>query len=190
MIHPRRSQLRVLRNLRVKFLKGFTTKTIQKFDKSIVKNKRSSSIYKLYLREKKKLCFFYCITKKQLLNYIKKALKLKGFSSVILFQMLEMRLDTILFRFQLAPTIISARQMISHGHILVNSKKVTIPSFLCSPNDIIDLKNGKSLNILKNLKRKDSSFQVKQTNFSHLKFDLKKNRGIIMNLPTKIEEYT
>ena len=192
MIHPRRSQLRILRNLRVKFLKGFTTKTIPKLTQPILKNKNKSLIYKLYLREKKKLCSFYCITKNQLINYIKKSFKLKGFPTILLFQLLEMRLDTILFRFNLAPTIISARQLISHGHILINNKKVTIPSFVCSPNDFIKLNIKTSLGFLENLKKNKikNLFKSKKTNFSHLKFDEKTKTGIIMNYPKKIEEYT
>lgn len=192
MIHPQRSQLRILRNLRIKFLKGFTTKTIQKLTPQISKNKKSSLIYKLYLREKKKLCSFYSITKKQLTNYIKKILKLKGFPTILLFQLLEMRLDTILFRFNLTPTILSSRQLISHGHILVNSKKMTIPSFICSPKDYIQLNLKKNSYLLKKLneKRQNSLLDFKDTNYSHLKFDKEKKIGVIMNFPNKIEEYT
>ena len=192
MIHPRRSQLRVLRNLRIKFLRGFTTKTIQKLTPEISKNKKSSLIYKLYLREKKKLCSFYCITKNQLRNYIKKILKLKGFSTILLFQLLEMRLDTILFRFNLRPTILSSRQLISHGHVLVNSKKITIPSYICSPKDYIQLNLKKNSSLLTKLneKKDNNLFNTKYSNFSHLKFDKEKQIGIIMNFPNKIEEYT
>ena len=190
MIHPRRSQLRILRNLRLKFLRGFTTKTIQKLTQPILKSKKSSLTYKLYLREKKKLCSFYCITNKQLKNYIEKSLKLKGFKTILLFQLLEMRLDTIIFRFNLTPTILSARQLISHGHILVNNKRMTIPSFTCSPNDFIKLNTKISLIDNLNKNKMKSIFKVKEINSNHLKFDEHTKTGIIMSYPQTIEEYT
>ena len=190
MIHPQTSHLRILRSLKVKYLKGFTTKIIDKFKKKKIDRKKSS-IYKIYLREKKKIRYFYCITEKQLINYIKQASKIKGFITIILFQLLEMRLDTIIFRFGLTPTIVSARQFISHGHILVNSKKVTIPSFLCNINDIIEISNKEGYSIIFNVFKKTSKFSSeKKTNFSHLKFDKKNNKGIIVGFPQKIDDYT
>jgi small subunit ribosomal protein S4 len=106
-------------------------------------SKKKLSQYNTRLQEKQKLRFFYGLTERQLLNYVRKARKGTGSVGEVLLQLLEMRLDTIIFRLGLAPTLISARQMVNHGHIMVNSKVVNIPSYLCVVNDFIQLKNSK-----------------------------------------------
>ena len=108
------------------------------------------SQYNLQLREKQKLRFNYGITEKQLVNYVKKSRKGKESSGRSLLTLLEMRLDTIIVRLGLAPTIISARQIISHKHILINKKCVNIPSYQCLPEDIIEIKKSSESFIEKN----------------------------------------
>ena len=76
--------------------------------------------------------------KKKLIRYFQKAKNLKGSTGKILIQLLEMRLDNILFRGGFAPTVSSARQLITHGHILVNDHKINIPSYNCQLNDKIE----------------------------------------------------
>jgi small subunit ribosomal protein S4 len=190
MIHPQPAHLRILRNLQIKYLTGFTTKKIEKFKSKKFGRQLKSSIYKLHLREKKKLRFFYGITENQLINYIKKASKIKGFTSITLFQLLEMRLDTIIFRFKLAPTILSARQLILHGHILVNLKKITIPSFMCNIDDEIQISNSKGYSMIQNFLYSKIIFDKTNTNFSHLKFDRDKNIGKIIDFPQKTDNFT
>jgi len=109
---------------------------------SPVKNKLSQ--YSIRLREKQKLRFNYGITERQLLNYVKKSRKSKGSSGEILLKLLEMRLDNIVFRLGMAPTVMAARQIVSHGHITVNNQLVDIPSYQCKPLDIIQVKSGKN----------------------------------------------
>lgn len=99
------------------------------------------SQFNIRLKEKQKLRFHYGINERQLLNYVKRARRKKGSSGKVLLTLLEMRLDNIIFRLGLAPTIIGARQLITHGHILVNNKSVNIPSFSCQPKDTIKVKN-------------------------------------------------
>lgn len=112
--------------------------------------KSQFSDYKIRLMEKQKLRFNYGINEKQLLNYVKEARRRKGSTGFFLMQLLEMRLDTIIFRLGLASTIPAARQLINHGHILVNNKKVNIPSFICQVNDQISVRdNSKSRNLVK-----------------------------------------
>src|SRR3569833_2717255 len=89
------------------------------------------------LKFKQRLRYYYGITEKQLFNYVELARKSKGSTGLVLLRLLEMRLDNIVFRLHMAPTIAAARQLISHGHILVNKKKVTIPSAQCKPKDLI-----------------------------------------------------
>lgn len=94
------------------------------------------------MREKQKLRFNYGISERQLLNYVKRARKEKGSSGRILLTLLEMRLDNIIFRLGWAPTIFSAKQIINHGHILLNGCLINIPSFMCSPGNVIQIRNS------------------------------------------------
>nr|QQY84729.1 ribosomal protein S4 [Chaetophora lobata] len=93
--------------------------------------------YLIRLKLKQRLRFHYGLTERQLVKYVQQAKKIKGSTGRVLLRLLEMRLDNIVFRLHMAPTIKAARQLISHGHILINKKKVTIPSYQCEPKDII-----------------------------------------------------
>ena len=70
------------------------------------------------------------------MNYIRQAKKIKGATGNILLQLLEMRLDNVIFRLGMAPTITAARQIVSHKHITVNGGIVSIPSYQCKPGDL------------------------------------------------------
>ena len=98
--------------------------------------------YALRLEEKQKLRFNYGLSEKQLMNYIRQAKKIKGATGNILLQLLEMRLDNIIFRLGMAPTIASARQIVSHKHITVNNSCVSIPSYQCQPGDTVSIKDS------------------------------------------------
>lgn len=140
MSRYRGPRLRLQRRLGVR-LAGLTTK--QKKRKKTPgqhgqePNRIRKSSYRIRLEEKQKLRFNYCVTEKQLFRYVKEARKIKGSTGFIILQFLEMRLDTLVYRLNLAPTILGARQLVSHGHILVNNQSVTIPSFQCQAGDII-----------------------------------------------------
>ena len=98
--------------------------------------------YAIRLEEKQKLRFNYGLSEKQLMNYIRQAKKVKGTTGTILLQLLEMRLDNLVFRLGLAPTIAAARQLVNHGHITVNQLPVSIPSYQCQPGDTISVKDS------------------------------------------------
>nr|UEQ12129.1 ribosomal protein S4 [Batrachospermum sp.] len=102
---------------------------------------RKPSEYAVRLEEKQKLKFNYGINEKQLLRYIKTAKKVQGSTGQVLLQLLEMRLDNTVFRLGMAPTIPAARQLVNHGHISVNNKRVSISSYQCKPGDCISIKN-------------------------------------------------
>ena len=76
------------------------------------------------------------------MNYIKQAKKIKGATGTVLLQLLEMRLDNLVFRLGLAPTIAAARQLVNHGHITVNQLPVSIPSYQCQPGDKLSIKEN------------------------------------------------
>nr|YP_010463895.1 ribosomal protein S4 [Fedia cornucopiae]UUL71246.1 ribosomal protein S4 [Fedia cornucopiae] len=130
-------------------LPGLTNKSPIK--KSSLRNQSSSvrkSQYRIRLEEKQKLRFHYGLTERQLLKYVRIAGKAKGSTGQVLLQLLEMRLDNILFRLGMAPTIPGARQLVNHRHILVNGRIVDIPSYRCKPRDIItarDEQNSRAL---------------------------------------------
>ena len=132
--------------------------------------KSSLSEYGVRLQEKQKLRFNYGLSEKQLFNYVKEARRLPGATGSILLQLLEMRLDNIVFSLGLASTIPAARQLVTHGHILVNGKKVDIPSFQCKPKDTISVKS-KSLS-QKLVKNNLVLTEMKPTP-SHLELDKK-----------------
>nr|YP_009529784.1 ribosomal protein S4 [Humulus scandens]YP_010412299.1 ribosomal protein S4 [Humulus japonicus]QEX95768.1 ribosomal protein S4 [Humulus yunnanensis]QRE83979.1 ribosomal protein S4 [Humulus lupulus]AXX77063.1 ribosomal protein S4 [Humulus scandens]URQ15607.1 ribosomal protein S4 [Humulus japonicus] len=99
------------------------------------------SQYRIRLEEKQKLRFHYGLTEEQLLKYVRIAGKAKGSTGQVLLQLLEMRLDNILFRLGMASTIPQARQLVNHRHILVNNRMVDIPSYRCKPRDIITVRD-------------------------------------------------
>ena len=165
-------------------LPAFTNKQSKKKDrpgqhgKNSDGNKKKITEYGLRLEEKQKLKFNYGITENQLFRYVREARRRKGVTGLILLQLLEMRLDTICFTLGFAPTIASARQLVTHGHITINGEVLNIPSFQCRINDIIGIKQkltSKNL-VEENLK----SSQFKDT-VSHLKFDKSKNEAKILN---------
>jgi small subunit ribosomal protein S4 len=101
--------------------------------------KSKESQYAVRLKEKQKLRFNYGISERQLIRYVREAKRRKGSTGEILLQLLEMRLDNLVFRLGFAPTIPAARQLISHGHVFINAERVTIPSYLCKVNDVISI---------------------------------------------------
>lgn len=115
--------------------------------------RKKKSDYGVQLEEKQKLKAVYgMLTQRQLTNYYKKALKQEGNTANILMQLLETRLDSIVFRLGLASTIFHAQQLISHGHILVDGKKVDVRSYQVKPGTEISIKeSSKEMPLLKEL---------------------------------------
>ena len=103
---------------------------------------RKLTQYAIRFEEKQKLRFNYGLSEKQLMNYIKQAKRIKGATGNILLQLLEMRLDNIIFRLGMAPTIAAARQLVGHKHICINKSCVSIPSYQCQPGDVITVKDS------------------------------------------------
>nr|WIA67558.1 ribosomal protein S4 [Apopellia endiviifolia]WIA67646.1 ribosomal protein S4 [Apopellia endiviifolia]WIA67822.1 ribosomal protein S4 [Apopellia endiviifolia] len=159
-------------------LPGLTSKTL-KLESSYINqstpNKKISQ-YRIRLEEKQKLRFHYGLTERQLLKYVRIARKTKGSTGEVLLQLLEMRLDNTIFRLGMSPTIPGARQLVNHGHIVINDYTVDIPSYNCEPRDVITIKNrNKSQSLItKNI----DSFR-KQKIPNHLTFDFTKFRGSV-----------
>jgi small subunit ribosomal protein S4 len=113
------------------------------------------SEYLLQLQEKQKARFTYGVLERQFRRYYEQAARTKGKTGEALLQLLETRLDNVVYRAGLARTRRQARQLVSHGHFVVNGKRVNVPSFQVSKFDIIDVK-PKSLNTLPFLAAKES----------------------------------
>ena len=181
MVRYRGPRLKIIN--RLGDLPGLTRKVVIKQD-SKEQKKSKDSPYKIRLNEKQKLRYNYGITESQLLRYVKEARRRKGLTGFLLMQLLEMRLDNIIFRLGLAPTIPAARQFVSHGHVMINKKRVNIPSFQCQPNDIISFsKKPKTIALIKsNLNQGENLNPNDNASNSHLEFDSKLLTGKIINL--------
>ena len=143
MSRYRGPRLRIVRRLGI--LPGLTTKNSKKIASPGQQGStyiKKLSQFAIRLREKQKLRFHYCITERQLLNYIRKSKKKKGSTGKLLLTSLEMRLDNVVYRLGFAPTIIAAKQLVNHGHILLNDKVVNIPSFSCKLKDSVKVKSS------------------------------------------------
>ncbi len=99
--------------------------------------RKKKSDYGIMLAEKQKLRFMYGVLEGQFRKYYEEASRRRGVTGDILLQLLELRLDNIIYRLNFATTRAAARQMVSHGHVQVNGKKVNIPSYSCKPGDVI-----------------------------------------------------
>ncbi len=104
------------------------------------RRRMKQSDYGRQLLEKQRLRLQYNISEKQMRNYYKKATKLTGNTGELLVQLLESRLDALVYRSGLATTIWAARQYVNHGHIKVNGRRVNIPSYNVKINDVISVK--------------------------------------------------
>jgi small subunit ribosomal protein S4 len=149
MVRYRGPRIRIVRRLGL--LPGLTKKNTKirtntpgqhgKISFSRTTRSSLSDDYKDRLFEKQKLRFNYGVTEKQLVAYYKEAKRLKGPTGTNLLELLEARLDCVVYRLGFAATIPAARQIVNHGHILVNNRLVDIPSFICKPGDNIQVRD-------------------------------------------------
>lgn len=152
------------------------------------KGTRRLSEYGRQLKEKQKLIKIYRLQEKQFSNYFKKAKQMKGQTGANLLKLLEMRLDNILYRLKIFKSRDKARQIINHGHLLVNDKKVDIPSYQTKAGDVINikpasLKNNFFKEMLKKIDKKELPSWLAYINEKELKIK-------IVNLPTQEEAST
>lgn len=124
--------------------------SVMGYDKTTNRNPKQSrkkqSEYGIQLNEKQKVKFIYGILEKQFRKYYVMATKQSGITGQNLLQILESRLDNVVFRLGLANTRKEARQIVNHGHILVNGKKVDIPSYLIKPGDVVGVREKSKSN--------------------------------------------
>ncbi len=142
--------------------------------------RRKLSDYGTQLFAKQKMRFYYGnITEKQFRKVYDKASKTKGDTSQILIELLERRLDAIVYRMKFVPTIFAARQLVNHGHIKVNGKKVNIPSYLVNNEDIIELKEkSRQMNLVQ-----ESIVSQEREIPEYLEVDSKEFKGRFLRAP-------
>ncbi len=140
------------------------------------------SDYGVHLVEKQKLRYTYGVLEKQFRNYFKKADKMKGITGENLLKFLERRLDNVVFRLGFARTRMQARQFVNHGHIRVNGRKVDIPSFLCSPGDVIEIRE-KSRKMPALLEAMEGSMGVAA--YGWLELDADNFKGTFIEVPAR-----
>lgn len=146
------------------------------------KKRRIVSEYGAQLAEKQKLCQIYNIREKQFKRYFEKASKEKGVLGDNLLKILETRLDNVIFRLGIAESRSKARQLVSHGHILVNNKKVNLPSFQVQPKSVVKVKKSS----LKSALFKDLRTKLKKHKTpSWLSFNKDKLEGKIISWPKR-----
>jgi small subunit ribosomal protein S4 len=147
------------------------------------KKRKKTSEYGLQLREKQKAKYTYGILERQFRNTFEKAAGSKGVTGEVLLQMLEARLDNVVYRFGIAPTRAAARQLVSHRHITVNGNVVNIPSYQLKAGDIVGVREkSKSLESIS-----DSLNTKKYARLSWLEWDDAQMAGKFMNLPPRAD---
>ncbi len=146
------------------------------------KRAKKLSNYGVQLQEKQKVRFMYGLNEKQFKKTFEDAGKMKGVHGENLFKLLESRLDNLVYRIGFATTRRGARQLVNHGHITVNGKKVDIPSYRCVPGDVISLKDSdKELAIVK------SSLEALSKRVEFVTYDDAKMTATFVRYPERSE---
>lgn len=146
------------------------------------KRRRKQSEYGIQLQEKQKAKYTYGILERQFRNVFHRASQKKGITGEILLQLIEARLDNVVYRFGIAPTRAGARQLVSHKHITVNEKIVNIASFAVKPGDIIGVREKS-----KSLEAITESLSKGTNKYSWLEWEDEKLVGKFMNYPEREE---
>ena len=140
------------------------------------------SNYGVQLQEKQKVRFMYGLNEKQFRKTFEEAGKMKGVHGENLFKLLESRLDNLVYRIGFATTRRGARQLVNHGHITVNGKKVDIPSYRCKPGDVIAIKESdKEMVIVK------SSLEAISKRVDFINYDEAKMAATFVRYPERTE---
>ena len=146
------------------------------------KKAKKLSNYGVQLQEKQKVRFMYGLNEKQFRKTFEDAGKMKGVHGENLFKLLESRLDNLVYRIGFSTTRRGARQLVNHGHITVNGKKVDIPSYRCKPGDVIAIKESdKELSIVK------SSLEALSKRVEFLTYDDSKMTATYVRYPERSE---
>lgn len=143
--------------------------------------RRKTSEYGVQLREKQKAKYTYGVLERQFHNLFERATRIKGITGVILLQLLESRLDNVVYRLGIAPTRAAARQIVLHKHITVNGKVVNIPSYQVVPGDIVAVREkSKSLEVIA-----DALAGFNHSKYPWIEWDESVKGGKFLHLPER-----
>ena len=148
-----------------------------------VNKRRKTSEYGIQLREKQKAKYTYGVLEKQFRNLFEKASRKKGITGEVLLQLLEARLDNVVFRLGIAPTRAAARQLVLHRHIVVNGKVVNIASYSVKPGEVIGVREkSKSLEVIA-----DSLAGFNHSKYPWIEWDEASKSGKLLHLPERAD---
>jgi small subunit ribosomal protein S4 len=148
------------------------------------KSRRKTTDYGLGLIEKQKFRYYYGLMEKQFRGVYEKALKRRGITGEQMLQILETRLDNVVFHLGFANTRAAARQMVCHGHITVKGRKVNIPSYALKVNDVIEVKNH---NVSRQLATKNLEVATSRAVPDWLSLSKEEFKGTVMRIRTRDE---
>ncbi len=145
-----------------------------------VKKRRKTSEYGTQLLEKQKAKYTYGLLERQFSNTFKKAVRQKGITGEILLQLLEARLDNVVYRLGIAPSRRAARQLVGHRHITVNGQVTNIPSYTVKAGDIVGVREKS-----KNLEVILDALSSRSSAYSWLEWDQERKAGKFLNFPER-----
>ncbi len=148
------------------------------------KSRRKTTDYGLGLIEKQKFRYYYGLMEKQFRGVYEKALRRRGVTGEQMLQILETRLDNVVFHLGFANTRAAARQMVCHGHITVKGRKVNIPSYALKVNDVVEVKNH---NVSRQLATKNFEVSTSRAVPDWLSLSKEEFKGTVMRIPTRDE---
>ena len=148
------------------------------------KSRRKVTDYALGLLEKQKLRYYYGLMERQFRNVYERALKRRGVTGETMLQILETRLDNVVYHLGFANTRPSARQMVSHGHIRVNGRKVNIPSCALKVNDVVEVKDS---NVSRQMATKNLEMATSRVVPDWLSLNKEAFKGAVARIPTRVE---
>jgi len=145
------------------------------------KNRKKTSEYGTQLKEKQKAKYTYGVLERQFANLFDKAHRSKGITGEVLLQLLESRLDNVVFRLGIAPTRAAARQLITHCHVVVNGEVVNVPSYQVKGGMTVGVRErSKALEVITNS-------VGRQSRYSWLEWDVASMTGKFLNVPERSE---
>jgi len=148
------------------------------------KSRRKTTEYGEGLNEKQKLRYYYGLMEKQFRGVYEKALRRRGVTGETMLQILETRLDNVVFHLGFGNTRAAARQLVNHGHVTVNGRKAAIASFALKVNDVICIKNN---NVSRQLATKNLEVSASRAVPDWLSLNKEEFKGVVMRIPTRDE---
>jgi len=148
------------------------------------KSRRKVTDYALGLLEKQKLRYYYGLMERQFRNVYERALKRRGVTGETMLQILETRLDNVVYHLGFGSTRPAARQMVGHGHIKVNGRKVNVPSYALKVNDAVEVKDS---NVSRQMAARNLELATSRVVPDWLSLNRESFKGVVVRIPTRDE---